>query len=459
MANALTAYNPQWWANESVAILIENLVTARLIHMDFQNLVASAGDVVNTRKPAEFEAKRKTDADSITLQDASATNIQVKLDQHWHTSFILKDGEISKSFKDLRAEYLQPAIWSLAQKIDKVILGQWPQFMGNAEGKSGDFSGTTAKGYILDVHRRFNIRKVPDVGRRLLLNPTLEAEALKTDTFIEADKAADGGDALTNARLGRKFGFDIFMVQNLASVQNVGTDTAASAALVDNTGGYAAGASVIHVDTAGSALAVGQYIRFTDEGVWHRITALGTLATEDIDVTITPPLRRAIANDSTVTVGPKGAINEAAGYAAGYGKTVVVDGFTGSQVVIGSALSIAGHTTPYGVVEVTETAGNTTGVVLDRPLDAAVANDAAVYVIGNTQVGLAFDRPAMTMVSRPLALTEGDFGTRQAVANFNGFGLRAAMTYDPYAQGLVVTVDVLAGIKVLDANRGGVLFG
>ena len=100
-ANSLDAYVPELWANESLAILMENMVVANLVHRDFQDEVASFGDVVNTRKPAEFSAKRKTANDDITLQDASATNVQVPLDQHFHTSFIIRDEEWSKSFKDL----------------------------------------------------------------------------------------------------------------------------------------------------------------------------------------------------------------------------------------------------------------------------------------------------------------------------------------------------------------------
>jgi len=68
MANSLDAFIPELWANESVAILVENMVVANLIHRDFSPLVANFGDVVNTRKPAEFTAKRKVDTDDVTVR-------------------------------------------------------------------------------------------------------------------------------------------------------------------------------------------------------------------------------------------------------------------------------------------------------------------------------------------------------------------------------------------------------
>ena len=95
MANSLDAFVPEIWANESVLILLENMVASSLIHRDFENELARFGDIVNTRKPAEFTAKRKDVNDNVTIQDASATNIQVPLNQHLHTSFLIRDGEES----------------------------------------------------------------------------------------------------------------------------------------------------------------------------------------------------------------------------------------------------------------------------------------------------------------------------------------------------------------------------
>ena len=118
MANSLDAFIPELWANESVAILVENMVVANLVHRNFSNQVARFGDIVHTRQQAEFIAKRKVNDDDVTVQNAEATDIQVPLDQHLHTSFMIKDGEESKSFKELTDTYLAPAVLSIARAID-----------------------------------------------------------------------------------------------------------------------------------------------------------------------------------------------------------------------------------------------------------------------------------------------------------------------------------------------------
>ena len=97
-ANDNDALIPEVWAQEALMVLEANMVASSLVYRDFENEIASFGDTVNAHRPNTFVAKRKTDADEVTVQDAQATNVPVKLNQHLHVSFTIKDGEESKSF-------------------------------------------------------------------------------------------------------------------------------------------------------------------------------------------------------------------------------------------------------------------------------------------------------------------------------------------------------------------------
>lgn len=74
-----------------------------------------------------------------------------------------------------------------------------------------------------------------------------------------------------------------------------------------------------------------------------------------------------------------GAVNNGAGYSIG-ASTLTVDGFTG-VIPEGARISIDGDDR-YEVVSTTETAGNTTSVVISPALVAAVADDDIVIVYG-----------------------------------------------------------------------------
>jgi hypothetical protein len=458
--NSLDAYIPELWAQESVAILVENMVVANLVHTDFSSEVANFGDLVHTRKPAEFTAQRKETNDDVTVQDASATDIQVPLDQHLHTTFRIRDGEETKSFKYLRDTYLQPAILSIAQALDKILLGAGHEFYTNAEGIANGLTTTNIIANIIQTRKRMNINKAYEDGRNLILTPDTEAIALQTSTFHEADKVGDEGTAMREASLGRKFQFNTFMCQN--APDPVGNPINASTPLVDNAAGYAVGATLIHVDTAGSALKVGHY--FTRGGVVHHITALGTLSTEDIDVTFTPGLRTAVADDEELVVGGEGLVNNTGGYAAGYSKELVVDGITG-RIPVGSMMSFATTGTPnvllagtYSVIEESESGGNTIGLTLNKPLETAVAEDDEIHFAPPVKHNFAFHRNALALVSRPLAPAPAGLAL-SSVASANGVGVRVTITYDGVKQGVLVTVDLLCGIKQLEVNLGALLIG
>jgi len=443
------AYVPEVWAQESLMVLEENMVMANLVHRDFENEIASEGDVVNTRRPGEFEMKRKTAADEITVQDASATKVQVKLDQHLHTSFMIKDEELSKSMKDLVTEFLTPAVRSIARGVDQILLGQTYQFMTNGVGKLGT---DLAKATVIAANTKMNQNKVP-VGpgmRNMILTPGQEGALLNVADFTKVNESGTS-QALIDAQLGRKFGFDFYMCQNAPSV---GAQTASSTAAVNLSAGYAAGATTIAMDGTSDTILPGTwFVVAGDNTPQVVVTATGSPTTS---ITCSPGLRNAVVNDAVITFYPVGAVNLSAGYASGYTKTLAVDGLTAAPEA-GQLMSInsAANRKDYALINTP----TTTAVDLDRALDSAVTNDTIVGLGPTGDYGFAFHRNALALVSRPLAIAPQGMGATQAVANYNGLSVRVSLAYDSYKQGMLVTVDTLLGTKVLDTNLGAVLFG
>lgn len=450
MANSFDAFVPELWANESLAILEENMVAANLVHRDFEPLIAKFGDIVNTRKPAEFTGKRKTNDDSVTVQDASATNIAVTLNQHLHTTFLIKDGEDSKSFKSLVDEYLRPAMLSLARMVDQIVLGQVHQFYANAAGGLGLLTSNTAKGYILDTREAMNLNNAPMEGRNLIVTPNSETQFLNLDLFNSAEKVGDNGTALREASLGRKLGFDIYMCQNAASVAS-GQTTETFLLTAD----FVAGDSALTVDTGTGNIPVGSWVKIG--GFPYRVTAhTGTAPTTAI--TVSPALRTAVSNnDPVVCWNDVGAVNLVAGYAAGYAKEIVINGFaSGKGPKVGQLVTFTDETSAiYTVIQVT----GVTDITLDRPLEAALTNGDVVFLGPAGDYNFAFSKNAVALITRPLALPRPGTGAAAAVVNFNGLSVRVVMQYDSSLQGTRVTCDLLCGVKVLDEDLGAVLLG
>ena len=93
----MRAFVPELWVQESLMVLENNLVAAQLVNRDYNDAVADFGDVVNLNLPGTFTGIRKGINDNVTVQNAEAEKIAVKLDQFIHTSFLIRDGEESLS--------------------------------------------------------------------------------------------------------------------------------------------------------------------------------------------------------------------------------------------------------------------------------------------------------------------------------------------------------------------------
>jgi hypothetical protein len=450
--NSLDAFLPEVWAAESLMILRANMVAASLVHRDFQNEIAKKGDVVNTRQPATFKAKRKGNTDDVTIQDASATNVPVTLNQHLHTSFLIRDGEESESFADLVETYLEPAILSIAQQVDAIVLGQVYQFMSN-DTICGKLGTAPDEDTVIAIREFMNTQKVPMSGRQCIVTPHIEADLLSVTEFVEADKVGDNGSALREGALGRKFGINFYTCQNAPSIAS-GSTTVAYA--VNHGAGYAAASVSITIDNLSADITAGSWCTIAGDMTPQRITAVSGSPTTSI--TISPGLKYAVVDDAVVTVYSPGAVNESDDYAAAYDKAIVVDGFTVAPK-IGQLTSFgASASAKYAQLDTADSPA-TTSIELDRPLDAAISDNDAVGIGPAGDYAFAFHKNALALISRPLAAPKRGTGALSAVMNYKGVGIRVTITYNGTKQGHLVTVDLLCGVKVLNSALGGVMFG
>ncbi len=446
------AYFPQTWANESVAILEENMVISGLVYRDFDPMIQQYGDTVNTRKPGELIAMRKTVDDSVEIQPTTAQNIAVVLNQHVYASFMIKDGNQSKAFKDLILEYMQPGALAIARQLDRIVSGQVYQFLQNSGGQLGGLTGDNADAYLLQARMVLNQNNAPIDGRNLILGTVSETALLSNPKFTQAYSVGDQGNAMANAALSRKYGLDLYMAQNMPYVDGSRMDKVTGT--VNHTGGYAPGATAITVTGFSAAIANGRWVTFAGDGIPRQITGTTGGATPTI-LTIGAGLTRSIADTAIVTVGGAGAVDESTGYALGWIKPIVYDSFTNDPQV-GQGVSFGTSTTIYSCTQV-DTVNKT--ITLDRPLEASLANNDTINLLPAGSYNLGFLRNAIALVVRPLALPMPGTGARAGVSNYNGVSMRVTMTYDGRQQGTLVTFDMLCGVKVLDVNLGSVLLG
>ena len=215
MAN--TFLTPDIIAREALMVLRNNAVMANLVHRDYSDeFVAGVGDTITIRKPAKFDAKEY--AGSIEVQDATEGSVTVKMDKHLDVSFAVTSKQLTMDIADFSAQLLVPAMQAFQDKIDAYLLALSTEITNKVT------AGTSIKDDLIDARKYLTASATPLTERRFVYGTEAEADLLKTDLFISAEKVGDEGTALREASLGRKFGMDFYVDQN---VDNAGVNAMA----------------------------------------------------------------------------------------------------------------------------------------------------------------------------------------------------------------------------------------
>ena len=201
-------------AREALMLLRNNAVMSKLVHRDYSDeFVAGVGDTITIRKPAKFVAKEFKS--NIEVQDATTDSTTVTMDKHLDVSFAVTSKEMTLDIADFSAQLLVPAMQAFSDKIDNYILSLATADVTNKVASTGNIQND-----IVDARKYLTQAAAPLTERNFVYNSNVEAELLKTDLFVSAEKVGDEGTALREASLGRKFGLDFYVDQN-ADTANV----------------------------------------------------------------------------------------------------------------------------------------------------------------------------------------------------------------------------------------------
>lgn len=205
MAN--TILTPDIIAREALMVLRNNAVMANLVHRDYSSeFVAGVGDTITVRKPATFTAKEF--GGEIEVQDATENSVTVKMDKHLDVSFAVTSKQMTLDIEDFSKQLIVPAMQAFLNKIDGYLLAL-------AKGVTNSVTATEdARNDVVDARAFLTKGAAPLTNRNLVVGSDMEADLLKTDLFVSAEKVGDNGTALREASLGRKLGLDFYVDQN-----------------------------------------------------------------------------------------------------------------------------------------------------------------------------------------------------------------------------------------------------
>jgi hypothetical protein len=310
-------------AREALARLNNNLVMANLVNKNYSNEFSSKGDTVQIKKPATFTATEFSS--TVTPETIVETKVDVKLDKIADVTVEVTSKEMTLNIADFGSQVIEGAVQALAQKIDEDLLKLYidiPYFTGLYSDTPDSLTDIAA------CLKALNTNKAPLAPRSLVINPAAQASLIVLDGIVQVD-ASGSSDALRNASMGRIFGMDSFMDQNVVSHQR-GTFVEVSGNLVTTASAAATSIAITNASCAGTLLK-GDLLKITkaDGSVFNHVIT-GTTAT-------------AAANSITVSIYPAVPVG-------GYSAAVVLVNGSALASAVSYANSLAFHKDAFCLV-------------------------------------------------------------------------------------------------------------
>lgn len=217
MAN--TILTPSIIARSAIATLYANAVMPGLVHRDYDRDFDTnvngykQGNTVTINKPATFTAEAYNRVAGLTVQNATETSDTVTLDTVADVSFAITAEELTLDIDRFRERFLVPAMEAIWQKIDVDLIGLRADVTASV---GVDNTAPTDPTIIVDAVKLLNDAKVPMTQRYGVWSTIAQANFMKDPLFHQADQRGDT-EGLREASIGRKFGVDHFMDQNIGA--------------------------------------------------------------------------------------------------------------------------------------------------------------------------------------------------------------------------------------------------
>lgn len=193
-------------------VLTQTSIMPGLI-MDMSSEVGPGMDTLKLPKMGNFTVQTKVENVAVDAQTNSLTSDDLVLNKHKVIQFLIEDIASLQSKVAFTQAYVQQAALDLAAEMDQTILDAMEAgTSASAPDNRRAYAGSViAKADILTARQILNELKVPAADRAAVISPAEEAAILNIAEFVSVNQSGDNGQALRTGRIGRLFGFDIFM--------------------------------------------------------------------------------------------------------------------------------------------------------------------------------------------------------------------------------------------------------
>jgi hypothetical protein len=203
-------------AAQALGALRSNTVLANLVARDWDNEVATHGQVVKIPFRGSLSVNDKAANTDYTLQTPDDSAVSVTLNKHKEVSFLVEDIARALARPDYLMGYIEDGIVKLAEQIDGDLAALYSGLSQSIDASAA--AGPLDTSDFIEARRLLSVAKAPMTNRYAVLHPTAAAELLADEKFTNRDYRQQGDTPpLVNANmiLGNHSGFQVIEDQNI----------------------------------------------------------------------------------------------------------------------------------------------------------------------------------------------------------------------------------------------------
>lgn len=404
-------------AKAAVAVLDNQCVMSNLVYRGYEEDFAknvngyTVGETVSVRRPADFTVRSGAVA---SAQNVTEGKFSISVDTQEGVDFSFTSQDLSLNIKDLTERAIKPAMVQLANSIDRKLLGLYKD-VWNWVGTPGASPGAKVDSFadFALAPERLDLGAVPSDGRYGVLSPRDEYGMLGSQTALYMQDVAK--DAYRESMLGKIAGVETFSSQNVQTLtagtrDNTTPVTRGTTNYTDWDTSKNTGTMVLSTDTWDASATIEQGMVFTIDTVY---------AVNPVTKATLPHLQQFVVREAATANGTTSAE---------------------TQITISPPIITSGA---------------------HQTVSNAPAADVAITVVGaasgNYAQNMVFRKNAFALVTVPMVNPPG--ATDVARQSYKGLTVRVIPVYDGINDNSLWRLDVLYGVKTIDARQATRLSG
>jgi hypothetical protein len=218
---SVAQFKPTIWSAKLFMELDKAHVLVNRANRDYEGDISAFGDQVKINAVGDITVSNYApNLTTITPQQLSAAQTILTIDQAKYFAFYIDDVDQAQVKPKLMGEAMRKSAYALADTADQLIAGFYTQ--AGVTVASTSVSVATSLSILADAGKALDENNVPQGGRWLVIPPWFHSK-LVLNKILETDGSVDANNAYGNGFVGRAFGFDIYMSNNLTTSNSTGT--------------------------------------------------------------------------------------------------------------------------------------------------------------------------------------------------------------------------------------------